>query len=381
MPESLQLLTFQHIMQEPLPPADWLVEPLFAQGSRAVVFGEFGCKKTWLLEDLALSVASGQPWLGHFTVPRARPVLYVDEEMPEMELRRRIRRLASGQGLDEQTLPLRFLSHGGIRFRQPEDMERLLEQAQREGFNPEVVIVETLRRVLEGSENDSEAVGNFWRSVSPILTAGKTLIVSHHMRKRSAQGINDARDRASGSTDILAGADMAFAIERIDGGLLQMECVKSRMVAEPGAFRVRFQEETDDGPVRMVFDGFRETASHTESALQRVGVLIESFLRNQPGCEAQTAEIDTWLDAQGITQSRGEKARSFLKKAGRVTNPHQGYWQLRNPEGATEPSTSANSSASISSAVAEVSPTSDHRSREDSTDRIAPWDRPAARQW
>ncbi len=361
MPVQLQLLAFQTIMQEPLPPIDWLIEPLFSQGSRAVVFGEFGCMKSWLLLDLGLSLASGQQWLGHFSVPRPRSVLYVDEEMPEGELRRRVKRLGLGREQDGQDLPLRVMSHSGVRFSEPMEVENLLQILQRQQFDPEVIIVETLRRVLEGSENDAEAVSAFWHSVSPILTAGKTLIVSHHMRKPNAQGVNDSRYRASGSTDILAGADMAFAVERIDERLLQVECVKSRVVAEADTYRVGFQEETEDGPVRMVFDDYLEDAGSTESSPQRIGELIESFLQVQSERGARTADIDEWLAAHGISHSQGEKARRFLKRSGRATNPRYGYWQWRDAGLATEIPTSANPRTYIGSEVAEASVASDHR--------------------
>jgi hypothetical protein len=352
MPPPIRLVSFQTIMQEPLPPIDWLVEPLFSQGSRAVVFGEFGCMKSWLLLDLGLHISAGRSWLGHFSVPQPRSVLYVDEEMSQQELRRRVKRLGLRPELQSQELPFRALSHANVRFDSPEHVERLLTNLQAQRFDPDVIIVETLRRVLVGSENDAEAVSAFWHSVSPILTAGKTLIVSHHMRKPNAQGVSDSRHRASGSTDILAGADMAFAIARTDESLLEVECVKSRVTVESDVFRARFQEEQEDGPVKMEFDGFIEEQGNAESSRHRVGDLIVSYLQGVRNKEARTSVIDAWLAGQGITSSQAEKARQHLKRTGRAINPRYGYWQL--PEPRVGPSGSANPPISIRLAVAEA---------------------------
>jgi RecA-family ATPase len=87
------------------------------------------------------------------------------------------------------------------------------------GFDPDVILLETLRRLMVGSELDAEDVGKFWRNVEPIRAEGKTSIVSHHMRKPSGQGINESRHRASRSTDILGGSGTAFAVTRKDQSL------------------------------------------------------------------------------------------------------------------------------------------------------------------
>ena len=348
------LITYRTIMQEPLPPIDWLVEPLFSQGSRAVVFGEFGCMKSWILLDLSLHIAAGRSWLGHFSIPQPRSVLYVDEEMPEQELRRRVKRLGLRPELQSQELPFRVLTHAGVRFEGPELVERSLTDLQAQGFDPDVIIVESLRRVLVGSENDAEAVSGFWHSAAPILAAGKTLVVSHHMRKPNTQGVNDSRHRASGSTDILAGADMAFAIRRTDERLLEVECVKSRVTEESEVFRVRFHEDEADDAVRMEFDGFIEEQGNAESSCQRIGELIVSYLQRARTRESKTSEIDAWLASQHITPSQAEKARKHLKRTGRAINPRYGYWQLRE-RGLDETSSSANPPISISLAVAAAS--------------------------
>src|SRR5262249_17473569 len=242
-----------------LPPIQWLVEPLIPHQTRTVVFGEYGSMKSWLLLDLGLHIAAGTTWLKQFTVPEARSVLYLDEEMSEYELRRRIKLLGAGADFKEQAPPFRAVSQLGLKFDQAK-VERLLSELKEEGFDPDIVMVETLRRVLIGSENEAQDVSEFWHSVSPILTAGKTLIISHHMRKPSAQGRDEARHRASGSTDILAGADSAFAISRGAGDVMSVECVKSRTAKEAPSFMFSLHDEPGKEAASLRFTGGKQAS-------------------------------------------------------------------------------------------------------------------------
>src|SRR5262245_38420959 len=105
---SLRLISFREIMTAPLLPINWLIEALIAVGDRIVVYGEFGALKSWVLLHLALHLAAGRPWLGKFGVPRPHSVLYIDEEMNERTLRRRIKRLGRGSDLEHEDLPLRM---------------------------------------------------------------------------------------------------------------------------------------------------------------------------------------------------------------------------------------------------------------------------------
>src|SRR5215467_11652791 len=103
-------ISFDEIMQQPVPPVDWMVEGLIAVGDRVVIYGEVASMKSWIALDLGLDIAMGRQWLGSFVVPKARPVLYVDEEMNERTLWRRVRRLGEGAGPAVTTVSAEFLS-------------------------------------------------------------------------------------------------------------------------------------------------------------------------------------------------------------------------------------------------------------------------------
>ncbi len=188
---------------------EWDVEGLILRGERVLLCGEPGTMKSWLLLDLALALVAGVPWLGHFRVPAPRRVLYLDEEMHEPTWRHRLWRLSVDRvpGRDHPARQrFRLLAHPGLRFRDGA-LEALLEAVQRQGFDPDVLIVDSVRRVLAGSELEPADVAGFWRCVEGARRAGKTVILAHHLRKPRGREGGPRRERISGTTDLL-GAPM-----------------------------------------------------------------------------------------------------------------------------------------------------------------------------
>ncbi len=332
----MDLISLERILQEPLSAPSWLVEPLISHGGRAVVYGEWGAYKSWGLLHLGLHLASGTSWLGKFPIPHARRVLYIDEEMSQRLLHRRVKRLAIGMKKAPEAGMFRALSHYGVRLN-ASGTSKLLADLKKSGFDPEVVIVETLRRVLIGDEKEAKDVAEFWRSVAPILRAGKTLIVSHHMRKGGSRSANQARDRASGSTDILAGADDALAFERdrTTKDAFLVRHIKCREGEEVGPFVVTLVEDGDGASLR--YEGtpgeFKAQAGKAVQAQQ----LAEAFLRSAPEQTARTEELLVYLHTHGISERTAQNALKSLKEHGRVTSPRRGIYQLSAAEANRKP--------------------------------------------
>ena len=322
----IPLVSFADIITHDLPPIDWLVTDLIANQDRVVVYGEFGSLKSWLLLDLALAIASGQMWLGQFPVPQPKKVLYVDEEMNERTLRRRVKQLGTGIGTASSALPFRAMSLCGVTVKGPEDVEGLLKELQSSAFDPDVVILETLRRVMVGSELDAVDVGNFWRSLRPLQQAGKTVIISHHMRKPSARGGNAVRDRASGSTDILGGADTAFAVTRQEHGRVVLECVKSRNAEEVQTFAMSLTDGADKS-CRWKFDSFQMGGSQ-QTQLQQACEMIIEYLREKSPYWLMPGEIKKVILSNGVHTRTYERAWKQVKETGKVER-HGSVWRLK----------------------------------------------------
>ena len=103
--QKLRLISLGAILEEPLAPPSWLVERLISDGSRVVLYGEFGSYKSWGLLSLGLHIAAGQPWLGRFPVPQARSVLYVDEGDERASPSRRVKATRNGMERPPEARP------------------------------------------------------------------------------------------------------------------------------------------------------------------------------------------------------------------------------------------------------------------------------------
>jgi hypothetical protein len=324
----LPLLSFDRIVAEPLPPAEWLVEPLIGDGSRVVVYGEWGSFKSWALLSLGLHIAAGQPWLGQYPVHGSRRVLYIDEEMSPRLLRRRVKRLAAGMDPSPERLPFRALSRRGLRL-DAHGVTALLADLKASGFDPDVIVVETFRRVLVGNENDAREVADFWRAVDPIIRAGKSLIVSHHMKKPQAGGKGSTRHRASGSTDVMGAADDALAFERAGKEGFTVEPVKCREAEEAAPFAVSLVEpQGPDGPVLLRHEGSPADFKGQAGKVAQAESLILAALREAPNETLGTASILATLRAKGVKEKTAWRALANLKARGSVLNPEKGVWQL-----------------------------------------------------
>lgn len=323
-----QLITYESIVQEDLPPIDWLVNGLIAKGDRVIVYGEPGSYKSWLLIDLGLHIAAGDPWFQEFSIPQAKGVLYVDEEMNERLLRRRTKRLGLGAELDDEDLPFQVLSHGGIKLDE-HGARRILAILEGNNFDPDVIIIETMRRVIVGSELNVEDVGKFWANVEPLRQAGKTVIVSHHMRKPSQHGGNDTRYRASGSTDILGGADTVFSIVTKREQPTEVKCEKSRNAEEPRPFKVTLRDASPESPVEMRFEGYEEGRSISGGEQARAIRLVMQRFAEAYEWKVRTDELKAHIVGQDIKERTYERAWKEVKESGKVEDLGGRRWQLK----------------------------------------------------
>ena len=242
------LLHLSDILTHPILPITWDIVHFLPSRRRCVIYGEYGALKTWLLLDMALHLVIGEPWLGH-EVPLPKSVLFIDEEMAEEDLRRRLKLLADGLPQLHGEPKFAALSRAGVTF-DTYGALKLLKLLENQQFNPDIVIVESFTRVMPGNENLAGEVAAFWRNLEPI-SREKTLVMSHHMSKPQDTP-RDVRNRARGSVDILAGSDVAWALLIGEPGkTTEMVCVKQRSEEMGRGFTVQLQADALDSSVRL----------------------------------------------------------------------------------------------------------------------------------
>jgi hypothetical protein len=304
---------------------EWIVQPIVAAHERVLLYGEFGALKSWVLLHLGLHIAAGRKWLDTFEVPRPRAVLYVDEEMSEYTLRSRVQRLVAGAHLPTDDLPFMAASQEGVRMTEMGGVI-LLDRVHKAGFKPEIIIMESMRRVLVGDEKEQVDVSAFWRAVQPLRKAGIVVIVSHHMRKPRMEGPDDARHRASGTTDLIAGSDSAWAMTKTASNTATLEAIRIRLAEEPKPFAVEFTWDGETGPVSARLGLPPGEASRGGQAV----LIILGILEAGP---ATSGALEAACEAEGVPHMTFYRALESLTSQGRVSKVggHLGHWTLTTP--------------------------------------------------
>ena len=80
-----------------MPPREMLLDPILPERSLAMLYAPRGIGKTLLSLSIGLAIASGSSLL-RWNAPRQRRVLYVDGEMPLVELQERLRAISTRLG-------------------------------------------------------------------------------------------------------------------------------------------------------------------------------------------------------------------------------------------------------------------------------------------
>lgn len=79
----------------------YLVQGILTEGACGFIAGEPKVYKSWVGLDLALSVATGADFLGHFRVQNPGPVLYIQEEDPATTLKNRSAKIWVNKSTDK----------------------------------------------------------------------------------------------------------------------------------------------------------------------------------------------------------------------------------------------------------------------------------------
>jgi hypothetical protein len=169
-------------------PRQWLVRGIWPAGDYGVHGAEPKAGKTWNALDLAVSVASGTPWLGAIPVDTQGPVIVFAGEGGEGNIVRRLRAIASARGLRADDLPIWVCTRAPhlTNVEHVAVLAHFVEQIQ-----PALVILDPLYLAARGANGaDIYAMGAVLEAPQRICqSAGAALfIVTHYNRSRDLKG-------------------------------------------------------------------------------------------------------------------------------------------------------------------------------------------------
>ncbi len=172
-----------------------IIKGLLYEGAKMMISGPSKARKTWGLCHLAVCVAEGLPWMGLAT--NASAVLYLNYEMQEFDMARRIRAIceANGRGMPPDLYLWHLRGHSAnLHLIHKRLVEFTIDRAVR------LIVVDPIYKVLDGlSENNAEQIGELLGKLDAVaLETGAGIVFSHHFAKGSASS-KESIDRASGT--------------------------------------------------------------------------------------------------------------------------------------------------------------------------------------
>ncbi len=161
------------------PKPRYVLRGVMAETDYGVLAGKWKVGKTWLATDLAVSVASGTPWLGVFEVDAPGPVLLFAGEGGDRKIVRRFHAVCESRNFEPADLDIR------ISQRVPHlnnEVAMLLVEAEVAATRPRLVILDPLYLAAHGAQGSSiiEMGANLERIQVVCQRHGAALLIFHH---------------------------------------------------------------------------------------------------------------------------------------------------------------------------------------------------------
>jgi len=300
-PESEQpehtsrLLTIEELEQLPAP--RWLVHDHLVAESISVLFGPSGGGKTFVALDLALTVATGQPWLGTESVEGGYVVYATGEGLSGLARRIQAWRQAHGNPSLEcfRVLPV------AVQFMQPEDLAQLRADLRTLPEAPKLIVVDTLARSMIGAEeNSAKDMGLFLDGVEQITKEWHAHVLLVHHTGKSGE--------TERGTSALRGYVQTMLKLVGDDGVATLSCDKQKDGAapfEPHALRLVPTEDGTTCTVQVAAQAGAASGQLTSKARAVLAALDAHFL-------AEGATATEWMKVCGVPDSTFYSARKQL---------------------------------------------------------------------
>jgi hypothetical protein len=216
----------------------WLVDTLWARAAVGVLGGAPKCCKSWLALDLAVSVATGTPCLGTFTVDDPGPVLLYMAEDAAPVVKARLAGICRARAVDLAHAPIHVITSPALRLDRGRDQARLRHTVR--AIAPRLLVLDPFVRLHRIDENDAGEVSallGYLRTVQRQHDVA--VLVVHHARKNGGTGGQALR----GSGDFYAWGDSYLYVRRQKGMLVL--AIEHRAAPAPDPLRLELVTRDD----------------------------------------------------------------------------------------------------------------------------------------
>ena len=269
------------LMNKPLPKSRFIVEGLVPQGVN-ILGGASKIGKSWLMLDLALKIAKGEPLWGMETMQC--DVLYLCLEDSYQRIQDRLMKLT-----DEAPTNLRFsvtartLGNG---------LEQEISDYLHSYPQTKLIIIDTLQKIRAPKTGNAGGVyASDYEDMSALKKVsaerGVTILLVHHLRK---QKDSDVFNQISGSTGIIGSADTAYVMMRDARGSNTALLIATGRDIDYQQFRINFEN------LRWVMVERKDGEELRKERIPQFLFQLVDFMRDREKWSGTTTEL---LDALG----------------------------------------------------------------------------------
>ncbi len=211
----------------------WLIEPLLLQGVWLALVAKAGTGKSLLVQEGSAAVATGRAFLRQAASDPKR-VLYLDFENSEQDIQERILLMFGYTEFDLDNLI--YLHYPAVPAFDSADAGEWWK-LHLDAFEPELVVIDTLSRVVEGDENSADTYIRFFRqSALAIKRRGLTLVTLDHLGKDVDRGARGSSAKQDGPEFVL---EMTAKQVSEDNVTLTLKNTKGRSNALPAQIIIK----------------------------------------------------------------------------------------------------------------------------------------------
>ena len=291
--------------------------------------------KSWLTLDLAIAVATGQPWLGMYPTESGE-VLIIDNELHAETSAHRIPKVAEARGVAMRQIAT-SLSIDNLRgrLRDMHQMAAYFDVIEPGRFK--VIVLDAFYRFIprDGDENDNGTMRDIYNSLDAYAKRlGCCFILIHHSSKgnQSVKAVTDV-GAGAGAQSRAADAHLVLRPHEEQDVIVLDAAVRSWRPIEPTCLRWSF-------PVWNVDDTLDPAALRSEKGSRRnnkpvytPATFVAAFVDGEPATRstiierAVSAGLSQWradqllrtADSNGLMVREGEGKRNepFLYRAGK----------------------------------------------------------------
>ena len=240
----------------------FLVEPIIPTGAKmGLIFGRRGAGKSHLAFSLLESIADGTDFLGVYKARQGK-VVYLSVDMPLPAVQERAGRLYNHVSNPENILFA--VSDSPIDISKIKPGDTWVREINE--FEPDLIIIDTLRKIHRLDEIDEQTVAIVHDSLSRLFGGDVAICAVHHERKESESNRSSPEEeRAAGSGAWLDNGDFGIRV------LKDMRFKPAR--ARVSFPRIRYSEEQE--PIQCTIDTSSGTLRPEMTAASRAAQLAQ----------------------------------------------------------------------------------------------------------